>query len=382
MRIGINASFLRKPGTGIGQVTVHFLKKLTLSANSDQTTFILYTEEPVDMELPVNFTVRSFLPQYWQRDDLIRKMLWERQVAKEAEKDGCDAFLSLYQSSTAFQKSSMFHTMVVHDIIPELFPEYRGNFRQRYTWHRVKQGIRSADAIVAVSEATKHDLVEFVIKKERVSVASPDVAPVFRESYDEVAGKAILDTYHLSPGYIYHGGGLEIRKNTTGLLCAYRKLKEKSDPHVLPKLVISGKIHAVGNTLATPVKQLLYDFDLEHEVLLLDFVPEAHLPALYRNALFFAYPSRYEGFGLPVLEAMTQGIPVLTADNSSLPEVAGPAALYVEAENDESIASGLERLIHDETLRSQLSIAGPAASTRFRWDTFVDTVLKITMTSR
>lgn len=375
MRIGINASFLRKPGTGIGQVTVHFVQKLAeATVGNESLSIVLYTEEPVSMQFPATVSVRSFLP-FWKRDDLIRKMLWERQVAREAKKDGCDTFLSLYQSSTEFQKSSMFHTMVVHDIIPELFPEYRGNGRQRLAWHRVKQGIRSADAIVAVSEATKHDLVEFGIETERIAVASPDVAPLFREPYDAVVGKQILDRYHLTPGYIYHGGGLEIRKNTAGLLRAYRMLKEKSETGRLPKLVISGKIHARGNMLATPVQQLLSDLDLEHDVVLLDFVPESDLPALYRNALFFAYPSRYEGFGLPVLEAMTQGTPVLTADNSSLSEVAGQSALYIDAENDESIASGLERMIQDETLRKQLSVAGQESSKRFHWDSFVSTII-------
>lgn len=378
MRIGINASFLRKPGTGIGQVTFNFLENLQEFSNSDPVEFFVYTEESIDTKLPDNFHVRNFLP-FWKRDDLIRKVLWEKQVTREAKKDGCDAFISLYQSATVVPRG-MTHTMVVHDLIPRLFPEYQGNMRQRFHWRRVERAIMKADQIVAVSESTKNDLVEFGVIHEKISVAYPDVSPLFRRDLAPEEENRVMATYKLVPGYIYHGGGLEVRKNTERLLRAYAMLLQKEKQGalgmVLPPLVISGRIFAESNTLATPVKRLVQELGLTEHVWLLDFVPDTDLPALYKNALFFAYPSRYEGFGLPVLEALCMKVPVLTSDVSSLPEVAGHAALYVDPEEVDSIASGLERLVKDTALRQSLSEAAARESQRFDWKSFTEVILR------
>lgn len=391
MRIGINASFLRKPGTGIGQVTCNFLEKLQefsisnfqfsindSNSKNEKIEFILYTEEPIDLKLPDNFEIHSFLP-LWKRDDLIRKILWEKQVAQEAKQDGCDAFISLYQSATVTPRG-MQHTMVVHDLIPRLFPEYQGNMRQRFHWRRVERAIMQADQIVAVSESTKNDLVEFGVTHEKIRVAYPDASPLFRRDLAPEEENRVMAAYGLVPGYIYHGGGLEIRKNTAGLLRAYAMLASKEKQGtlgvVLPPLVISGKIFAESNPLATPVKHLIRELGLGQRVHLLDFVPEADLPALYKNALFFVYPSRYEGFGLPVLEALCMKVPVLTSDISSLPEVAGNAALYIDPAEVDSIASGLERLVKDAALRQSLSETTARESQRFDWKNFTEAILR------
>ncbi|MBP9728386.1 MAG: glycosyltransferase family 4 protein [Candidatus Moranbacteria bacterium] len=376
MRIGINASFLRKPGTGIGQVTFNFLEKLKESSiNNEQSTFVLYTEEPVAMELPENFTVRTFLP-FWKRDDLVRKWLWEKKVVTEAKKDRCDAFVSLYQATTVFPETFQ-HTMVAHDIIPRLFSAYQGNRRQKWYWKGVERALLRASRLVAVSEATKNDLVEFGIPRERVTVAYPDTAPIFLVKPTTEVSQQVLRKYGLEPGYMYHGGGLEIRKNGERLLRAYKVVLEKSVTSglVVPPLVISGRIFSAHNPLATPVQSIVDELGLKEQVRLLDFVPEADLPVLYEQALFFIYPSLYEGFGLPVLEALRMGTPVVTSDVASLPEVALNSALYIDPENVSSIASGMERLIVDASLRETLKHAPEEDLARFDWSRFVRAVL-------
>jgi len=421
MRIGINASFLRKPGTGIGQVTVNFLRKLTEYSVSGITyqgnakhmirdaEYVLYSEEPIDIQLPSNFKARYFLPRWWKRDDLFRKYLWERVLAYKAEKDKCDVFLSLYQSATSFGSYKLpRHVMVVHDIIPEFFPEYVTKFSQRFHWQAVKKAIRRADAIIAISESTKHDLASIGIPDQRVTVAYPDVAPRFRQTIPPEAVTAILKKYDLPASYIYHGGGLEIRKNAERLLRAYAKLvstpallskgssrvcegegsKEILNPSSIlplergggrdvPPLVISGKIFDTTNKLATDVTGLIQRLQLEGKVKLLGFVPDEDLPALYQGALFFVYPSLYEGFGLPILEALCMGVPVLAGDNSSPREAGGAAALYVDAENIDSIASGMARLLSDEVLRQALISKSQAQALQFSWEKFIKTVFRV-----
>ncbi len=376
MRIGINASFLRKPGTGIGQVTLHVLETLRAYTTDE---FFLYTEEPFNGQgFPENFHWRTFLP-WWKRDDLLRKVLWEKRVVREAKRDQCDAFLSLYQSATVTGKG-MRHTMVVHDIIPELFPEYQRTLRQRYSWKQTKQGIRHAEQIIAVSQTTKNDLVELGILAEKISVVSPSVAPIFEHSITPEEENRVMATYHLIPGYIYHGGGLETRKNTNGVLRAYASLVERGKQGKIsvpvPPLVISGKIFSEKNTLATPVKSLIQELRLGDTVRLLDFVPECDLPALYKNALYFVYPSLYEGFGLPVLEALALHTPVITSDVSALPEVAGDAALYVDPLRIESIASGMEELLANTTLRETLHRAAVPLQSRFSWKHFTQVIFE------
>jgi glycosyltransferase involved in cell wall biosynthesis len=380
MRIGINASFLRKPGTGIGQVTLNFLEQLKTWPGDESVEFFVYTEEEWGGSgYSPRFHFRNFLP-WWKRDDLIRKILWERHVAQEAKKDGCDIFLSLYQSTTIFPQG-IHHVMVVHDVIPRLFPEYQGNWRKWWYWRSVEQGIRHASSIIAVSEATQNDLVEFGINRDQIVVAYPDTAPIFLHQPSLETAQAVLEKYALEPGYLYHGGGLEVRKNTERLLLAYKLLveKEKSGAMqcVVPLLVISGKIFSESNVLATPVRSIIKKLALEDRVRLLDFVPEEDLPALYQNALFFVYPSLYEGFGLPVLEALRMGTPVLTSDVSSLPEVAHDAALYIDPESVSSIASGMERLITDAALRETLQELGLKQLPRFSWKQFLQVVMQV-----
>jgi len=411
MKIGIDASFLRKPGTGIGQVTVCFLEKLAgfsvqggvgkswqfLSGLHD-AEIILYTEEPIDAHLAESFTVRSFLPAWWKRDDVIRKMLWERQVAREAAKDGCDAFISLYQSATVFHGARSMehgarepqHLMVVHDIIPKLFPEYLRKVSQRIHWRAIERGIRGAGHIVAISESTKKDLMENLgIAEEKISVAHPGLSPAFDHVADDANVDLVMQKYHLDRGYIYHGGGLEVRKNTRAVLEAYGSLcdkfpisnfqfpnKSENLNFKIPKLVISGRIHAKSNPLALDAKGLIKELRLEENVKLLGFVPDEDLPALYRGAALFAYPSLYEGFGLPPLEAMSQGTPCIVSDVSSLPEACGDAALYVDPTNADLIAEKMSLLLRDAELRKELCEKGMLQAKKFGWAGFVKAVMQ------
>ncbi|MFZ2187751.1 MAG: glycosyltransferase family 1 protein [Candidatus Moraniibacteriota bacterium] len=389
MKIGINASFLRKPGTGIGQVTYNVLRTLVSpSQGAAIHEFFLYCEEQpkLDFVLPKNFHIRVFLP-WWKRDDLIRKMLWEKQVVKEALQDGCAVFLSLYQSSTVMPKNIR-HTMFVHDLVPRLFPQYRSNMRQTIHWKRIEKGIRAADHIIAISNNTQNDLVrELNIAREKILVVYLDANPQFHETVSRERMADVLKKYDLAAGYIYHGGGLEIRKNTETLLRAYAALRAKNQKAgimnqanaAIPPLVISGKIFDETNKLATDVEGLIRELRLQDSVRLLGFVPDADLPALYAGALFFVYPSLYEGFGLPVLEALRMRVPVLSSNSSSLPEVGGTAALYTDPKNVSEMTRQMEHLFSDASLRQTLVSQSSPQATRFSWAQCVQKTLAILM---
>lgn len=385
MIIGINASFLRKQNTGIGQVTANFIKKLAEITNSKlqipnnkEVEFILYLEEDVRLKLPKNFKKRIFLPVY-KRDDLIRRIWWEKYILpKKAKKDGCDVFLSLYQSTTVMS-SKVKHIIIVHDLIPKLFPEYINNSRKKmYQW-LVEKAIKKADKIIAISHRTEKDLIQQLgIDPQKITVSYIDVDEIYKQEVTEAESRRVLKKYRLKPGYIYNGGGLEIRKNTECVLRAYKSLLDRHGKvDWIGKLVISGKLMPELAPLITDAEKLAEELDLKDRVVFLDYVPQKDMPALYRNASVFVYPSLYEGFGLPVLEAMNQGTPVITSKTSSLPEVGSDSVFYCNPDDFNDLAMVVRNLLNNNHLKAALSMKGKERASRFSWDKFGEKFLNI-----
>jgi len=376
MKIGINASFARKPYTGIGQVTVNFLKKLIETKTKENLEFVLYLEEDIDLKLPSNFTKRIFLP-IWKRDDLIRKIWWEKRLLpKKVKKDNCDILLSLYQSPTVLSNETI-HIMLVHDVIPEIFPEYLNNSRKKKYWKLTKKAILEADKIMAISSRTEKDLIRYLeIEPERISINYIDVDEIYKKDVSDARSKKVLKKYGLNPGYILGGGGLEVRKNIEGLIRAYHNLLESNKRtrfiKEFPKMAISGKLMPGLAPLVTDAEKIVKELNLTQQVKLLDFVPQEDLPALYKNALFFSYPSLYEGFGLPVLEAMNVGTPVMTSKRSSLPEVGRDTTLYCHPEDGRDVEMVFRNIILNEHLRDELRRRGKERAKNFSWGKFVE----------
>jgi glycosyltransferase involved in cell wall biosynthesis len=382
MKIGINASFLRKQNTGIGQVSTNFIDKLVALSGTDQQAagleFVLYLEEDADLALSDNFTKKVFLPVY-KRDDLIRRIWWEKfSLPILAKKDGCDFFISLYQCPTVMPKEIK-HIMVAHDIIPRFFPQYLNNMRKKLYQYLTEKCLQKMEKIVAVSHRTEKDLIaELGIDAKKITVCYVDVAEIYKKEVEEAQSLAVLKKYNLEKGYIYSGGGLEMRKNIQGVLEAYKILLEK---YVyidrIPKLVISGKLMPQLAPLVCDVENVVKNLELEKHVVILDYVPQEDLPALYKNATLFVYPSLYEGFGLPVLEAMNQGVPVITSKTSSLPEVGVDSVLYCDEKNVEDIAMVMKNILMHDHLRASLSLKGKERATHFSWNIFTEKMLNI-----
>lgn len=382
MKIGINASFARKSNTGIGQVTLNFLKKL--SEESKEAEIFLYLEQDLTggFGLPKNWKKRIFLP-FWKRDDLIRKIWWEKyMLPQKAIEDGCDIFLSLYQSATILP-DSIKHLMIVHDIIPKIFPEYLNNLRKKYYWSLTEKAIRKVDKIIAVSHRTEKDLVQKLeIDPEKITVSHIDVDRIYKKIVSQASSWRIMEKYGLHPGYIYSGGGLEVRKNVEGTIRAYNYLREKNKKlhfvEKFPELVISGKLMPELAPLVTDAQKIVKKLNLTKFVKMLDFVPQEDLPALYKNASMFIYPSFYEGFGLPILEAMSQGTPVITSKTSSLPEVGRDAVLYCNPGDIQDIAMVMKNLLTNKYLREKLSERGKERSLYFTWGKLIEKFLNVT----
>jgi glycosyltransferase involved in cell wall biosynthesis len=254
--------------------------------------------------------------------------------------------------------------LTIHDLAFLFYPDAAMPSLHHYLNVVVPRSVRRADALVADSQHTANDLNEqWQVAAERITVVQGAVDHEhFRPVRDPVHLAKVRQRYGLGEEpYILALSRLEPRKNFVRLIEAFAAARAAANlPH---RLVIGGRKGWLYESIFARVQEL----GLGDHVLFPGFIADADLPALYSGAAFFAYPSLYEGFGLPIVEALACGAPVLTGDNSCLPEAGGPGAIYVQATEVKSIAEGIIRLATDATLAAQLAAAGLKHAAHFTW---------------
>lgn len=254
--------------------------------------------------------------------------------------------------------------VTVHDLSVFHFPQFHPKDRVNYIRDQVEDSVKKADRVVTDSQFVRSELIDLYGLDAAQVVAIPlGVAPSFRaREYPEVA--RALSRYDLPVGrYLLSVGTIEPRKNLAGLLAAYRSL-DLSLRRRYP-LVIAGAYGWNSSDVMLQIEQL----QATGEVIYLDYVPEGDLPALYAGARLFCYFSFYEGFGLPVLEAMSSGVPVVCADSSALPELCDACGLLVDAADIAAMGKAMERALLDDDWRGQAVQRGLEHSAAYRWQT-------------
>ena len=252
--------------------------------------------------------------------------------------------------------------LTVHDLAFLLFPECADQRLRAYLEQVVPRSVARADYIVADSENTKNDLICLLdANPDRVSVIPGGVDPHFKPATQDAVAD-VRREYGLEQPYVLGVGVIEPRKNFPRLIEAFSRFRRQADrPY---QLVIAGGKGWLSDETYREAERSAFASDIRFT----GYVPDAYLPALYTGAQAFAYPSLYEGFGLPVLEAMACGTPVVCANTSSLPEFAGDAALLVPPEDPGAIATALETLCGKDELRSQLRCRGSERAGEYRWE--------------
>ncbi|MBI2322180.1 MAG: glycosyltransferase family 4 protein [Chloroflexi bacterium] len=242
-----------------------------------------------------------------------------------------------------------------------LYPECADRGLVAFLERAVPASVAAADLVVAISEQTKRDLVCLLdVEPDRVEVVPLGVEPHFRPVEDAAALAALRARLGVVEPFILSVGTLEPRKNLTTLLEAFALLRRRGCTH---RLVLAGR----PGWLCEEVFRTAERLSLGDAVVFAGYVAEADLPALYSAADAFAYPSLYEGFGLPPLESLACGTPAVCSDASSLPEVVGDAALLVPPTDAAALAEALERVLGDAALRSDLRARGLARAAEFTW---------------
>jgi glycosyltransferase involved in cell wall biosynthesis len=220
--------------------------------------------------------------------------------------------------------------------------------------------------VFVLSEAMRAELVAFYgFPEDRIDVVAPAVDARFTAPLEEDAVEAARDKYGLPETYLLYAGALQPRKNLDRLFEAYAKARREGAP---ARLVVAGRKAWMTDSLS----QTLHRLELENDVVFTGYVDDPDLPALMRGARAFAYVSVYEGFGIPVIEAMACGTPVLTSGIGALAEVAGDGAATCDPLDVDAIAAGLTAVAGDETLRARLRLAGPRRAARYSHQAMAD----------
>jgi glycosyltransferase involved in cell wall biosynthesis len=249
----------------------------------------------------------------------------------------------------------------IHDISYEHFPrlfDRRSQLRMRIT---IPWSARHSAAVVTGSRYSRDDLIEhYGLDPHQVHVTPYAVDPRFQPQPPEVV-RHIVQRLGLPSDYLLYVGNLQPRKNLPRLLDAYVGLH---DAGIRVPLVIAGQRSWLSNEIFETVRR----HNLTECVTFTGYVPIDDLPAVYAGALAFVYPSLFEGFGLPVLEALACGVPTVTSSVSSLPEVAGDAALLVDPQDTSALSGALARVLSDTDLRAHLAVQGPLRAATFSWE--------------
>ncbi len=363
LRIGFDATAAVRQGGGIGRYTRELLRALAAADSASDYRLFFASRSVVHPlpSLPSNFRVTHlpvddiWLVRVWQRARLPLPVNWLT--------GPIDLFHSPDFTLPPVGRGTR-TLLTVHDLSFIRDPESATPVLRNYLNAVVPRSVARADHILADSQATRDDLAElYRTPTEKISVLYSGVHESFQPVTDPAALAAVRERYRLGDApFVLAVGTLQPRKNYARLIQAFGRLPHS--PTTRYHLVIAGGKGWLYDAIFAEVDQL----GLRERVIFPGFVADADLPALYSAARVLAYPSIYEGFGLPMLEAMACGTPVVTSTAACLPEVAGDAALLVPPTDVDALAAALDRALTDKALRTDLIAKGLARARQFTWD--------------
>ncbi len=366
MKIGFDAKRAAQNRTGLGNYSRFVIR--ILSERFADNQFHLYVPKPHRMpylsEIPTLGKLSLHFPPkgIWSK---LRSVWRVWGMRKDIEHDGIDLFhglsneLPLNIGSPEGRKKAMGdkrtrYIVTIHDLIFLHTPQYyHWTDRQIYNF-KFRRACQCADRVIAVSEYTKREIMHYYhTPEEKIDVVYQGCDPVFAKGIEESKLREVREKYHLPPHFVLYVGSIEERKNL--MLVARAMAEIKKDAH-------TADIHVVAVGRHTPyveqIRAYLKEQGLEHLFHFHHKVPYEDLPSFYKLAATFAYPSRIEGFGIPLLEAITSGVPAIGCTGSCLEEAGGPDSLYVNPDDAKAMANAILRTCTDESLRQRMTTKG------------------------
>jgi glycosyltransferase involved in cell wall biosynthesis len=351
-------------GTGIGNYTYCLIEKLNEIDPVNNYSFLWADEHPkamIPMRRPYTFYT---LPKDDRREE-IEIPAWLRQEQAD--------LYHLPQNGFRIPRTTSCKLVVtVHDLIPYILPEMvRPSFLKRFIME-MPEIIALSDRIITVSNAAKQDIIKlFKVAPTKIAVVPSAPAAGYRPLPKEWVKAELRQKYQFRQPYILYVGGLNPRKNVAEIIYAYSKIhRELPDGQLLVILGAAGRHQQKLRALADSL-------DLAANVIFPGFVASPDLPLLYNGADLFVYPSLYEGFGLPPIEAMACGVPVIAANTASLPEVVGEAGLLVNPRDTLKLAETMRQVLTNPALAESLSHKGLQHCKKYTWENNAAQILQI-----
>lgn len=349
MTIGFDAKRLFHNKTGLGNYSRDVVR--LLSSGYPQHNYFLYNPKKAKIELDTSANVNVF--EKMPSSAILRffNKLWRQKfIVNDLAKDKVELFHGLSGEIPIGLKNYKIKSVVtIHDLIFMRFPHYFTYLDRNIYFRKFKYAADHADRIIAISEQTKKDIVHFLkVPEEKIAVVYQGCQQVFKRAYSDHQKKAVILKYNLPSQFILNVGTVEARKNLSSLIKAVENIETK--------LIV------VGSTKSDYAKQLnryIADNSLESKVTFLKGISNEELAILYQLADVFIYPSLFEGFGIPIIEALYSKTPVITTFSGCFQEAGGPASLYLmDPEDPLEIAEKINSLLSNGHLREQIAQKG------------------------
>lgn len=367
MRIAIQAADL--DSKRIDGTRVYLLNMLNRFGDiSSQDDFFVFHRKKFNPALkPKTFSnykiIQKCFPFYWT----------QTKFSIEIWRGKYDALWMPMQALPFIRRKNLITTVTIHDLAFKYFPEFFPGKDLRRLNIFTDFAVKNASKIIAVSQSTKKDILQIYprIKEEKIEVIHHGFDPnLFQKETIEKEKDKILKKYKLeAKSYILYVGAIQPRKNLGQLIEAFEVVKEKN-PYL--KLVLAGGRAWMWEDVINKISKSKYQKD----IIVTGTIPFGDMVSLYKSAKVFVFPSLYEGFGIPVLEAMASEIPVICARNSSLSEVGGNAALYYEGTSLNDLCQKIKEVLENESFRNQMIAKGKEQIKKFSWDKCAEETLK------
>jgi len=352
MKIGFDAKRAFLNNTGLGNYSRWLIT--SLASFYPDNSYHLYTTRSSERARIFNafknvhttIAPNKTFSAYWR----------SRGIIKDLKRDGIEVYHGLsHELPSGIHKTHIKSVVTVHDVIALRFPQYFSAINRYIYNSKLKYACRVADEIVAISERTKQDLTEMLgVDANKINVIYQSCDASFKTECDDAQKQSVKEKHQLPDQYILSVGTIEERKNLLLLINALPQVKD------IP-LVVIGK----QTDYADKVNAAIAQHNLIDRVIFLNKVDFVDLPAIYQLAQVFVYPSRYEGFGIPILEALCSGTPVIAATGSCLEEAGGPDSLYIDPDDAAGLAAKLMMVLGDENLRQKMITRGKEYSRNF-----------------
>jgi glycosyltransferase involved in cell wall biosynthesis len=355
MRIAFDGTTLTPGRTGVGYYTEHLLHHLAREVETTGDELVVVSNQPIDTThpLPRHVTVH-------ERHRFPLRIAWMQMLAGRVL-DDVRADVAHFTNGMVPLGTGAARVVTIHDMSLKLYPECHPLRRRVINRPLISVAARVADAVVAVSNSARDDLLRFHrIPADRVSVVHEAAGPDFRPIRDRVMRARIRLRYGLPERFVLYVGAIEPRKNLPRLVEAFAQARRQGIAH---ELVCVGPYGWSSRDLYDHVDRL----GLRRVVHFTGYVPAEDLPVIYSLSEFFVFPSIYEGFGLPVIEAMACGTPVITSKTSSLLEIAADAAETTDPYDAEALAAALVTLATSADRRCELAARGVERARQFSW---------------